>query len=213
MTAAAQRGGPRAQGVAALLRQPHRLRGAVRLELLVGIFFGVYFYGFLERSFGHGAAGGDRRKMSLNDMVISPVLQNMAVVALFMAPMLTMRLFAEEKRQGTMELLATSPLTDLQIVLGKFLAAAGLLRGHDPGRPPEPAAALVLRHRQPEWKPARDRRAGPAPPRRRAHRAGPLRLHPHAQPDRGGRDRLLPVRWCSGAGLGRRPHGRGRRRR
>ena len=45
----------------------------------------------------------------------------MAVVALFVAPMLTMRLFAEEKRQGTIELLATSPITDLQIVLGKFL--------------------------------------------------------------------------------------------
>jgi ABC-2 type transport system permease protein len=50
----------------------------------------------------------------------------MAVVALFVAPMLTMRLFAEEKKQGTMELLATSPLTDWQIVIGKFAAAAGL---------------------------------------------------------------------------------------
>ena len=69
---------------------------------------------------------GGAPKMSLNEWVISPVLQNMAVVALFVAPMLTMRLFAEEKRQGTMELLATAPLTDLQIVLGKFLAAAGL---------------------------------------------------------------------------------------
>ena len=41
-------------------------------------------------------------------------------------PLITMRLFAEEKRQGTIELLATAPITDLQIVLGKFLAAAGL---------------------------------------------------------------------------------------
>jgi ABC-2 type transport system permease protein len=37
-----------------------------------------------------------------------------------------MRLIAEEKRQGTLELLATSPLTDLQIVIGKFLGALGL---------------------------------------------------------------------------------------
>ena len=50
----------------------------------------------------------------------------MAVVALFITPMLTMRLFAEEKRQGTIELLATSPITDLQIVLGKFLGALAL---------------------------------------------------------------------------------------
>ena len=54
----------------------------------------------------------------------------MAVVALFIMPMLTMRLFAEEKRQGTMELLATSPITTLQIVLGKFLGAVGMLRAH-----------------------------------------------------------------------------------
>jgi ABC-2 type transport system permease protein len=40
--------------------------------------------------------------------------------------MLTMRLFAEEKRQGTIELLATSPVSDLQVVMGKFLAAAAL---------------------------------------------------------------------------------------
>jgi ABC-2 type transport system permease protein len=40
--------------------------------------------------------------------------------------MLTMRLFAEEKRQGTLELLATAPLTGLQIILGKFLGALSL---------------------------------------------------------------------------------------
>jgi len=75
---------------------------------------------------GQSEMGGGP-KLSLNDWVISGVLHNMAVVALFITPMLTMRLFAEEKRQGTIELLATSPITDLQIVLGKFLAAAGLL--------------------------------------------------------------------------------------
>ena len=53
-------------------------------------------------------------------------MQNMAVVALFLAPMLTMRAFAEEKRSGTIELLATSPITDWQIVWGKFLAAFAL---------------------------------------------------------------------------------------
>jgi len=46
----------------------------------------------------------------------------MAVVLVFLCPLLTMRTLAEERRQGTMELLKTAPLTDLQIVLGKFLA-------------------------------------------------------------------------------------------
>ena len=40
--------------------------------------------------------------------------------------MLTMRSYAEEKRSGTMELLLTSPLTDLQIIMGKFLGAMAL---------------------------------------------------------------------------------------
>jgi ABC-2 type transport system permease protein len=65
-------------------------------------------------------------KLSLNDWVISGVLQNMTVVALFITPMLTMRLFAEEKRQGTIELLSTSPITSMQIIFGKFLGALGL---------------------------------------------------------------------------------------
>ena len=37
-------------------------------------------------------------------------------------PMLTMRLYAEEKRGGTYELLMTSPITSAQILIGKFLA-------------------------------------------------------------------------------------------
>ena len=95
--------------------------------LLFGFFFWVIFRQFLMYSMQSAQQmemGGF--KLSLNDLVISPVLRNMAVVALFILPMLTMRLFAEERRQGTMELLATSPLTDLQIVLGKFFGALAL---------------------------------------------------------------------------------------
>lgn len=42
---------------------------------------------------------------------------------LFLIPAITMRTFAEEKREGTIELLLTKPLTDLQLILGKFFAA------------------------------------------------------------------------------------------
>ena len=41
-------------------------------------------------------------------------------------PMITMRTYSEEKRSGTIELLLTSPLTDFQIIIGKFLGAMGL---------------------------------------------------------------------------------------
>ena len=98
--------------------------------LLFGIFYYFAFTFFLEQSMRVAQQGmemgGGGMKLSLNEYLIRPLFHNMAVVALFVAPMLTMRLFAEEKRQGTIELLATSPLSDLQVVMGKFLAAAGL---------------------------------------------------------------------------------------
>jgi ABC-2 type transport system permease protein len=61
--------------------------------------------------------------MDVADYVIRPVMGNVSVIGLFLIPMITMRLFAEEKRSGTIELLATSPLRDVEIVLGKWLAA------------------------------------------------------------------------------------------
>jgi len=96
--------------------------------LLYGIFFYYAFTYFLRQSvmMSQQMELGGGPKISINEWMIRPVFHNMAVVALFVAPMLTMRLFAEEKRQGTIELLSTSPVTDLQIVLGKFLAAVGL---------------------------------------------------------------------------------------
>ena len=48
-------------------------------------------------------------------------------VLLFLIPAITMRLFAEETQQGTIELLATKPITDIQIVSGKYLAALALI--------------------------------------------------------------------------------------
>ncbi len=44
-------------------------------------------------------------------------------VFLFLIPAITMRSFAEEKKAGTMELLLTQPVTDWQLIVGKFLAA------------------------------------------------------------------------------------------
>jgi ABC-2 type transport system permease protein len=62
------------------------------------------------------------RGMSLNDYVFAPHFGNVNVVLLIMIPALTMRLFAEEKKNRTMDLLMTSPLTATQIVVGKFFA-------------------------------------------------------------------------------------------
>lgn len=54
---------------------------------------------------------------------LSHVFSVISIVLLFVAPVLTMRLLAEEARSGTLELLLTSPVRDWELVLGKFLAA------------------------------------------------------------------------------------------
>ena len=131
---------------------------------LFGAFFSFALTMFLEQSMRMAQQSmefGGGPKLSINEYLIRPVVQNMAVVALFVAPMLTMRLFAEEKKQGTMELLATSPLTDWQIVIGKFVAAAGLFAPHDPGRPRE-RRPHVARTRRPPRSGSRSSRA-PSP--------------------------------------------------
>jgi ABC-2 type transport system permease protein len=66
---------------------------------------------------------GNLPDVNLNQLVLRPAFGNMAVVMLLVAPILTMRLLAEEKKLKTMELLLTSPLTITDVVLGKFLAA------------------------------------------------------------------------------------------
>lgn len=90
--------------------------------LLFGWFFYVYL-GFFIRSGEQMAAGG---APNVNQHMISGLLQNAAVIILFALPMITMRTYAEEKRSGTIELLLTSPITDMQIIVGKFLGAMGL---------------------------------------------------------------------------------------
>ena len=96
--------------------------------LLFGFFYNFAVEFFLRQSMmmSQQMEMGGGPKLSMNEYLIRPVIQNMAVVALFVLPMLTMRLYAEEKRSGTIELLATSPITDWQIVLGKFLGALAL---------------------------------------------------------------------------------------
>ncbi len=62
--------------------------------------------------------------LNVNLMAIRPILHNMSLFALFFLPLVTMRLYSEEKRTGTIELLMTSPVTNWQAILGKFSAAS-----------------------------------------------------------------------------------------
>jgi len=101
--------------------------------VIVGLFallFGYFFYaylGFFVRSSEQMMQSG--RTPNVNQDMIRGVLLNSAVIILFIMPMITMRTYSEEKRSGTIELLLTSPLTDVQIILGKFFGAMGLYAG------------------------------------------------------------------------------------
>ena len=68
-----------------------------------------------------------QRGQNLTDGVIRPLYGNMNVILLFMVPFITMRLFAEERKLHTIELLFTSPLKLSEIVLGKFLSSMMLI--------------------------------------------------------------------------------------
>ncbi len=90
--------------------------------LIFGYFFVAHLDFFVQRSMQSAMGGGP---VNVNQDMIRGVLSNASVLILFLLPMVTMRTYAEEKRSGTIELLLTAPVTDLQIVAGKFLGALG----------------------------------------------------------------------------------------
>ena len=93
--------------------------------LLYGYFF-VAILGFFVRQSMQMMQMQGPQAMNVNQRLIRPLLQNVTILVLFLMPMVTMRTYAEEKRSGTIELLLTSPLTDLEIILGKFVGAMAL---------------------------------------------------------------------------------------
>jgi ABC-2 type transport system permease protein len=122
------------------------------------VIFGYFFFSVVSifviqgmRAMQMSQMTGQAVHLNVNEQVIRPLLMNVSVVCLFLVPMITMRLFAEEKRTGTIELLMTSPVTDMQVILGKFFAALLLY-----------AALLVItfvyflilfHYGNPDWKP------------------------------------------------------------
>lgn len=124
---------------------------------VIGFFallYGYFFYAllaFFERQSAQMGMGMGPQTMNINQMLVGPLLSNVTVVLLFTLPMITMRTYSEEKRSGTIELLLTSPLTDWQIILGKFIGAMLLYAA---------MLAVTLLHigllfiyGNPEWKP------------------------------------------------------------
>jgi ABC-2 type transport system permease protein len=94
--------------------------------LLFGYFFVTILNYFIRSSMQMTQMGPSPQSMNVNQDLLRPVLYNATILVLFILPAVTMRSYAEEKRSGTIELLLTSPLTDFQIILGKFIGAMGL---------------------------------------------------------------------------------------
>ena len=94
--------------------------------LLYGYFYVASLAFMVQFSSQAGMFGGGPQTVNVNEFMIRPLLSNTAIILLFILPFLTARAYAEEKRSGTIELLLTSPLSDMEIILGKFCGAFAL---------------------------------------------------------------------------------------
>jgi len=92
------------------------------LLFIVGWLYYLSFRWFLGVSFEAMRNPMMASDLDISSMVVGATISTIGVVSVFTLPLLTMRLWAEEKRSGTVELLLTFPLQDSSIVLGKFFA-------------------------------------------------------------------------------------------
>lgn len=127
---------------------------AYLLLAMFAVVFGFFFWnavGYFVFAGMEAQMRGGMFPMDINEQVIRPLISNASVIGLFLIPMITMRLFAEEKRSGTIELLVTAPIRDFEVVLGKWFAALILYSGM------LLLTALnfawLFRYGNPDWKP------------------------------------------------------------
>jgi ABC-2 type transport system permease protein len=93
---------------------------------MFGVLFGFFFYSavaFFVNFSAQAAMQPGAPPMNVNQFIIQPTLGNFGIILLLLTPLITMRLFAEEKRSGTIELLLTSPVHDYEIIVGKWLGS------------------------------------------------------------------------------------------
>ena len=99
--------------------------------LLTGFFFTRVLSGVMEQAITQGMQaaqfGGAGANFDVPSLTVRYFFGVLSSILLFLTPMLTMSVYAEERKRGTIELLMTSPITDAQIVLGKFFASLSLL--------------------------------------------------------------------------------------
>jgi gliding motility-associated transport system permease protein len=94
--------------------------------VIAGYFFYSIFAFFTMASMQSAMNPQMARDLTVTDSVLRPLFSNVSVILLLLIPLLTMRLFAEERRSGTIELLLTYPVRDGAVLTGKYLAALAL---------------------------------------------------------------------------------------
>lgn len=124
------------------------------LFIIYAAIFGFFFWNMVGAFIYYSMESqmrGEMFPMNVNDQIVRQLFGNINVINLLVIPLMSMRLFAEEKRNGTIELLATSPVRDGEVILGKWLASVILY-----------AAMLgiaslnflfLFRYGNPDWKP------------------------------------------------------------
>lgn len=98
--------------------------------VVIGLFLGIIgymFFSILSYFVQSSMFSMGRQTPSITEGIVRPLFQNMNVWLLMLLPAITMRLFAEDRKQHTLELLITSPVTLFEIILGKFFAALMLV--------------------------------------------------------------------------------------
>ena len=95
------------------------LFGSPLIFVLAGIFCLIVGWPF----FNYIVMAKETTKMGLTYSVLMPIFGNMNFIFLFLCPLITMRSFAEEKKQHTLDLLLQSKLSQIDIVLGKLISS------------------------------------------------------------------------------------------
>lgn len=95
--------------------------------LLTGFFFSIFLGFYSEQAATMGYDPYGPAEMNVDEYLVSPFFGNANIILLFLCPALTMRLFSEDRKAKSLELLLTSPISTTEIVLGKYLGALGFV--------------------------------------------------------------------------------------
>jgi ABC-2 type transport system permease protein len=95
------------------------------------LLFGWFFFGNLANAVQYSMTmaqyGQGDQPINIPSLIMQELFKTTAVILLFLVPMLTMGLFSEEKKRGTIELLLTTPVSNFQALMGKYLASLTFL--------------------------------------------------------------------------------------